>query len=68
MQTSVTAQFMSGGCVIFPVLSYCVKNLKQWMDQCYNSVLFDKQRKMYPRGVRVGQHKRYEEKRGKPLA
>ena len=68
MRTYVTAQFMSGECVISPVLSHCVKNLKRWMDQCYSSVLFGKQKKIYPKSVRMGQYKRYEEKRGEPLA
>ena len=30
---------MSGRFVIYSVLSCCSKNLKQWMDQCYSSVL-----------------------------
>ena len=29
------------------------KNLKQWTDQCYSSVLFGKQRKIHPRGVKA---------------
>ena len=34
------------------------------MDQCYSSVLFRKQKKILPQGVRVGRPKRHEEKRG----
>ena len=51
-----------GGVCNFPGLSRCSKNLKQWMDQCYSSVLFGKQRKMHPWSVRVGRLKRLEEK------
>ena len=36
------------------------------MDQCYSSVLFRKQKKIHPRGLRVGQPKRHREE--KPLA
>ena len=60
------------------VLSHCNKKLKQWMDQCYSlvlqlgyssvpgysSVLFGKQRKIYPQGVWGSQPKRNKEKRG----
>ena len=54
---------LSGECVISSVLSCCSKNLKRRMDQYYNSVLFGKQRKIHPRGKRVSQPKRCEEKR-----
>ena len=57
------APYISGECVISSVLSRCSKNLKQWMDQCYSSVLFRKQRKIHPRGVRAGRPKRCEEER-----
>ena len=43
-----TAQYMSGEFTISSVLSCCSKNLKRWMDQCYSSVSFDKQRIIYP--------------------
>ena len=52
------APYISGECVISSVLSRCSKNLKQWMDQCYSSVLFRKQRKIHPQGVGVGQPER----------
>ena len=44
------------------VLCLRSKNLKQWTDQCYSSVLFGKQRKMHPGGVRAGWPKRCKEK------
>ena len=53
---------LSGECVISSVLSHHSKNLKQWTDQCYSSVLFRKQRKIHPQGVRLDQPKRHEEK------
>ena len=66
--------YMSGEFVISSVLSRCSKNLKQRIDQCYSSVLFGKQRKIHPQGVRVGPYphlqpppKRCEEKRGPRL-
>ena len=31
--------YMLGECVISSVMSCCSKNLKQWIDQCYSSVL-----------------------------
>ena len=40
------------------------QKFKQRMDQCYSSVLFGKQKKIHPQGVRVGQPKRRQEKRG----
>ena len=58
--------------VISSVLSCRSKNLKQRTDKCYyssvlllgySSVLFGKQRKVHPRGMRVGQPKRSTEKR-----
>ena len=52
-----------GECVISTVLSHGSKNLKRQMEQCYSSVLFRKQRKTHPRGVRACWSKR-EEKRG----
>ena len=39
LQLGVTAQFISGECVISLVLSRCSKNMKQRTDQCYISVL-----------------------------
>ena len=48
--------------VISLVLSHCSKNFKQWMNQCYSTVLFGKQRKIYGLGVRVGRPKRLEER------
>ena len=35
----VTAPYMSGEFVISSVLSRCSKNVKQWTDHCYSSVL-----------------------------
>ena len=37
------------------------------MDQCYSSILFGKQRKIHPRGVRAGLPKRHGEKRSPQL-
>ena len=51
-----------GDYVISSVLSHHSKNLKRWTDQCYSSVLFRKQRKIHPQGVRPDQPKRHEEK------
>ena len=45
---------MSGEFVISSVLSHCSKNLKQWRDQCYSSVLFGNQRKIHPPGEKRG--------------
>ena len=45
---------MLGEFAISLVLSHHSKNLKCWTDKCYSSVLFDKQRKIPPRGLRVG--------------
>ena len=64
-----------GECVISSVLCRHNKTLKRqtsvtalgWASvtaPCYTSVLFRKQRKMYPRGVREGQPIRCKEKRG----
>ena len=53
--------YMSGECVISPVLSRHSKDLKWGTDHCYSSVLFGKQRKIHPRGMRVGQPKRCKE-------
>ena len=44
---------MLGGFVISSVLPCHSKNLKWRMDQCYNSVLLGKQRKIHPQGVRA---------------
>ena len=55
---------VTSGVVISSVLSHNSKNLKQQMDQCYSSILFGKQRKIHPQGVRAGQPKRRKEKRG----
>ena len=44
---------LSGEFVISLVLSHRSKNLKQRRDQCYSSVLFGKQRKIHPRGMRA---------------
>ena len=49
---------MSGECVVSSLLSFLSKNLKWWMDQCYSSVLFRKQKKIHPQSVRVGQAKK----------
>ena len=48
-------------------MSHHSKNLNWRMDQCYSSVLFGKERKIHPRGMRAGRPKRYEEKRGPRL-
>ena len=53
---------MSGQFVISSILSCHSKNLKQWMDWCYTSVLFGNQRKIHPQGVRVGRLNRSKEK------
>ena len=54
-------------CVISSVLSCHSKILKQRLTsvtaQCYSSVLFGKQRKIHPPGMKAGQHKRNKEKR-----
>ena len=66
---------MLGEFVISSVLSCHNKNLKQrtsvtalrWTSVtalCYSSVLFRKQRKIHPQGIRARQPKRREEKRG----
>ena len=52
----------SGEFVISLVLSHHIKSLKPQEDQCYSSVLFRKQRKRHPRGMRAGRLKRYKEK------
>ena len=52
-----------GECVISTVLSHGSKNLKRQMEQCYSSVLFRKQRKTHPRGMRAGWPKREEKRR-----
>ena len=67
---------MLGECVISSVLSCCSRNLKWWTSVTtwlqlnlnggplsqlgYSSVLFGKQRKIYPQAVRAGQPKRRE--------
>ena len=43
-----------GGFVISSDLSCCSKNLKRRMDQSYSSVLFGKQRKIHPGGMKAG--------------
>jgi len=60
------------GSVLF--LQFCLATVKLWSNwstsvtaQCYSSVLFGKQRKIHPQGMRVGQHKRHEEKRSQRL-
>ena len=58
------AMQLSGEFVSSLVLSRCIKTLKGRMDQCYSSVLFGKQRKIYPWSMRSGQPKKHEEKRG----
>ena len=61
---------LSGEFVVSLVLSCNSKNLKQWIDQCYSSVLLGKRRKTHPWGVRVGLHpppKRHKKKRGLKL-
>ena len=59
---------MSQECIISSVLSFCSKNLKQRVDHCYTSALFDKQRKIHPQGMRVSWPKRHEEKREKKIS
>ena len=57
---------VSGEFVISSFLSCCNKNLKWWMDQhyspwtdqCYSSVLFKKQRKIHPWGMKACRPKR----------
>ena len=52
---------MSGECVVSSVLSCSSKDLKPWTSvtaQLQLRVLFAKQRKAYPHGVRVGQPQR----------
>ena len=58
---------LSGEFVISLVMSHDSKNLNWRMDQCYRSVLFGKEGKIHPRGMRAGRSKRYEEKRGPRL-
>ena len=48
------APYMSGEFLISPVLSHCSKNLKRRTDWYYSSVLFGKQRKIHPQGMRAG--------------
>ena len=66
---------LSGECVISLDLAHSNKNLKRWTSiialrwtsvtaPCYSSVLFRKQRKTHPRGMRACQPKRRTEKRG----
>ena len=62
LQLSVTAWFVLRECVISSVLSCHSKTLKQLINQCYSSVLFGKQRKIHPRGMRATQKKRKEER------
>ena len=57
---------MLGECVISSVLSCCSKNLKWWTDNV-TVVLFRKQKKIHPQGVRVGWSKRLKEKRSPRL-
>ena len=52
-----------GECVISSVLCHGSKNLKWQMEQCYSSVLFKKQRKTHPWGMRAGWPKREEKRR-----
>ena len=59
---TVVSEILLGEFIISLVLSLHSKNLKRRTDQCYSSVLFDKQRKRHPRGVRVGRPKRRKEK------
>ena len=54
-------------CIASSVLSRRSKNLRQRTEECYSSVLFGKQRKIYPWGKRAGWPKRREEKRGPRL-
>ena len=52
------------GSVYFPW--FCLTTAKIWSDgwtQCYSSVLFGKQRKIHPRGMRAGWPKKRKEKR-----
>ena len=59
--------------VLFP--QFCLATAKLWSNwstsvtaQCYSSVLFGKQRKIHPQGMRVGRPKRSEENRSPILA
>ena len=52
---------LSGECVISSVLSCCSKDLKWWTSDTallQLRVLFNKQRKLHPQGMRVGQPQR----------
>ena len=66
-------RYLSWECVISLVLSRHNENLKWWMlkpsdrpchssgmDQCYSSVLFRKEKKIHPRGLRACWPKRHE--------
>ena len=55
---------MLGDFVISLVLSRHSKNLRQQTEEWYSSVLFGKQRKIHPGGLRVGRPRRHEEERG----
>ena len=69
--SSVLELSLCCGCVISSVLSCHSKILKQQLtsvtSQCYSSVLFGKQRKIHPPGMKAGQHKRNKEKRSQRL-
>ena len=58
-------------CVISSVLSRCGKNLKQWKDQCYSSMLqlsfIWQAKENTPSGMRVGQPKSRKEKKNPQL-
>ena len=53
-----------GEFVISSVMSHCSKSMKWLADGCDSSILFGKQRKTHPWGLRAGSPKRGEEKRG----
>ena len=59
-------------CVISSVLSRCGKNLKQWKDQCYSSMLqlsfIWQAKENTPSGMRVGQPKSRKEKKNPQLS
>ena len=56
-----------GEFVISSVTSHCSKSMKWLADGCGSSVLFGKQSKIHPWGLRAGSPKRCEEKRGPRL-
>ena len=60
---SKSRHYICWGSLEFPWFCLATaKNVKWWMDQCYSLVLFGKQRKLHPWGVRAGWPKRRREK------